>query len=533
MGDRVSGFHNPKELSQIAAYILQCVKPFYAEIIHREEMALASLPLGMGSSTIFSTKFFKTNDSCPLWIKRIPCSIESHTPLDFHLASFIPSFDSLKELLDAVEYQFCRFDIQNGGALCNGNHGRRHFQEEKCYCPRRSPPSIVKIESICMIKDQFREDAYTSFKAHMAAHNPIIVEGVNKHPRFVPALWTQTAFEEVLSRDSNLLVLDSRTFLPYLCDGEPCTLPYFWQRFRSKRFSEEPYLKVKDFPETMLFSDIAPLQYRNLYEVMPFLDYCHINHKESGFGRLNLLNMLIGQEERPDPGPKAYICFGLYDEPYLASTPLHLDVSDAVNFLAVVKPPMEMSNDEILFEVIKRLDIEKIQGTQRERALNNPSKVGALWKVFHPDDNEKLRKAIMEWKNIKEMEWDDDVIHNQDVIVTHEMVQFLESRGIKCKLFIQNEGDVVFIPSGVAHQVQNIFSSIKVAEDFVSLEGIEQTLRVTEELKCLKRKDDLVQIETLLQRACAAATSILSRSEPGMTSAFLQSPSMLDHYKLL
>lgn len=27
------------------------------------------------------------------------------------------------------------------------------------------------------------------------------------------------------------------------------------------------------------------------------------------------------------------------------------------------------------------------------------------------------------------MEWDDDVIHNQDVIVTHEMVQFLESRG--------------------------------------------------------------------------------------------------------
>lgn len=41
------------------------------------------------------------------------------------------------------------------------------------------------------------------------------------------------------------------------------------------------------------------------------------------------------------------ICAGLYNAPHLASTPLHLDVSDAVNFLPFVKAPDEMSREEV------------------------------------------------------------------------------------------------------------------------------------------------------------------------------------------
>lgn len=42
--------------------------------------------------------------------------------------------------------------------------------------------------------------------------------------------------------------------------------------------------------------------------------------------------------------------------------------------------------------------------------------------------------------------------------------------GIECRLFVQVEGDVVFIPSGAAHQVQNIFSCVKVYFPTESLE---------------------------------------------------------------
>lgn len=72
------------------------------------------------------------------------------------------------------------------------------------------------------------------------------------------------------------------------------------------------YFQIKDFPESKLFSNIAPEQYANLYEVMPFLDYTHINREESGRGRLNLLNLFNNRRERPDPGPKVYICFGKF-----------------------------------------------------------------------------------------------------------------------------------------------------------------------------------------------------------------------------
>lgn len=46
---------------------------------------------------------------------------------------------------------------------------------------------------------QFAKDAYAQFKAHLTAHNPIIVENVNCHPCYRRALWTQEAFEKILA----------------------------------------------------------------------------------------------------------------------------------------------------------------------------------------------------------------------------------------------------------------------------------------------------------------------------------------------
>ncbi|VDN45654.1 unnamed protein product [Gongylonema pulchrum] len=118
-----------------------------------------------------------------------------------------------------------------------------------------------------------------------------------------------------------------------------------------------------------------------------------------------MLNFFNEVQDTPDPGPKTYICFGLYNAPHLASTPLHLDVSEAVNFLPLVRPPDFMSREEIreVLAVEKRLQLEGFDEEQKMRALRVPEKAGAIWKIFHPDDNEKLRAIINDWKKMREL----------------------------------------------------------------------------------------------------------------------------------
>lgn len=543
---------------QMAAYVLQCVFSNYESLVYREERALSSFGKGQAYyNHTFGAK--QVCDACqfailnahfccricglelclachkelnekgyypPTWVTSLRCTNgHCHDVTMFNLASFLPSFEIFYDSLNLCMEQFIRYGIKKDGAECNGNHGRGYntklFQEEKCYCPRFSPPSKFPINTICVIEDQFLPDAYARFKAHLAAHNPIIVENVNRHPRYRRSLWTQEAFEKIVAYDRNLRVLDSQNFSPVMIREKPCSLRTFWSKFGLKRGIGDCYMKIKDFPESKLFSNIAPDQYVNLYEIMPFLDYTHINREESGRGRLNLLNLFNDKRERPDPGPKVYIGYGLYNAPHLASTPLHLDVSDAVNFLPFVKAPDEMSREEIRIAVEQRLDAEGIRGYHRERALREPEKAGAIWKIFHPSDTAKLRYAIQEWKERNGEYWRGDVIHNQDVVVTRDMSDFFGERGIECRMFVQNEGDVVFIPSGAAHQVQNINSCIKVAEDFVAAEGIDYTVAVTDELRFQRNKDDLVQVEKLLHLACSAATAVLQKSEPGLVTSSL------------
>ncbi|MCP9266457.1 Lysine-specific demethylase 3B [Dirofilaria immitis] len=501
------------EAAQMAAYVLQCVYSNYEKVLQREEEAIS----GFCESEAYYNHAFGAKqvcDSCRFAILNAHfCCRICGSELCIMCYKELGEKDIFRDTLCRSMEQLERYGIKKSGASCNGNHGRGYnmklFQEKKCYCPRFSPLSKFPIETICVIEDQarilecfhfgFLLDAYARFKAQLTAHNPIIVENVNRHPRYRRSLWTQEAFEKIVACDRSLRILDTRDFSTVMIHDKPCSLKMFWSKFGLKRNVNDNYMKIKDFPESKLFSSIAPEQYINLYEVMPFLDYTHVNREESGRGRLNLLNLFNDKRERPDPGPKVYICFGLYNAPHLASTPLHLDVSDAVNF----------------YLVEQRLDAEGFRGYHRERALREPEKAGAIWKIFHPNDNMKIRAAI------EEEEWKGDVIHNQDVVVTREMMDFFKERGIECRMFVQNEGDVVFIPSGAAHQVQNINSCIKIAEDFVAPEGIDYTVTVTDELRFLRAKDDLVQVDKLLHLACAAAAAVLQNNEPGLTTSSL------------
>lgn len=60
-----------------------------------------------------------------------------------------------------------------------------------------------------------------------------------------------------------------------------------------------------------------------------------------------------------------------------------------------------------------------------------------------------------------------------------------EEYGVVGYSIVQSLGDCVFIPAGAPHQVQNLNSCIKVAEDFVSSENISHCFSLTQEFRYL------------------------------------------------
>ena len=63
-------------------------------------------------------------------------------------------------------------------------------------------------------------------------------------------------------------------------------------------------------------------------------------------------------------------------------------------------------------------------------------------------------------------------------------------------------GDAIFIPAGAPHQVRNVSSCIKVAEDFVSPQHIPECLKLTEEFRHLSdlhnNHEDKLQVRKTL-----------------------------------
>lgn len=83
--------------------------------------------------------------------------------------------------------------------------------------------------------------------------------------------------------------------------------------------------------------------------------------------------------------------------------------------------------------------------------------------------------------------------------------------------FVQRQGEAVFIPAGCPHQVYNLRSSIKVAEDFVSPENIGRCLTLTEQFRALPpthtRKQDNLGIKDIMLHAVSHALSVIGEPE--------------------
>lgn len=92
--------------------------------------------------------------------------------------------------------------------------------------------------------------------------------------------------------------------------------------------------------------------------------------------------------------------------------------------------------------------------------------------------------------------------------------RLFEEYGVKGYAFVQFLGDCVFIPAGTPHQVRNIFSCIKVAEDFVSPENISHCLHLSHEFRKLTKthtnNEDKLQIKSVIYHSVKDVITFLN-----------------------
>ncbi|KDQ31339.1 hypothetical protein PLEOSDRAFT_1023268, partial [Pleurotus ostreatus PC15] len=108
------------------------------------------------------------------------------------------------------------------------------------------------------------------------------------------------------------------------------TINTFLQNLGKSKTADGPPLKLKDYPEDMLFKDKSPILARDFKSALPVPMYTYDD------GPLNLAAMYpLEYDCKPDIGPKVYAATASkHDNHHHGSTRLHMDMADTVNIMA-------------------------------------------------------------------------------------------------------------------------------------------------------------------------------------------------------
>ncbi|CAO2593645.1 Lysine-specific demethylase 3B [Lemmus lemmus] len=331
------------------------------------------------------------------------------------------------------------------------------------------------------LHDPSNKNNWKIFRECWKQGQPVLVSGV--HKKLKSELWKPEAFSQEFG-DQDVDLVNCRN-CAIISDVK---VRDFWDGFEiiCKRLRSEDgqpmVLKLKDWPPGEDFRDMMPTRFEDLMENLPLPEYTKRD------GRLNLASRLPSYFVRPDLGPKMYNAYGLItaEDRRVGTTNLHLDVSDAVNVMVYVGIPVgEGAHDE---EVLKTIDEGDADEVTKQRIHDGKEKPGALWHIYAAKDAEKIRELLRKVgeEQGQENPPDHDPIHDQSWYLDQILRKRLfEEYGVQGWAIVQFLGDAVFIPAGAPHQVHNLYSCIKVAEDFVSPEHVKHCFRLTQEFRHL------------------------------------------------
>ncbi|RWS29642.1 putative JmjC domain-containing histone demethylation protein 2C-like protein [Leptotrombidium deliense] len=341
----------------------------------------------------------------------------------------------------------------------------------------------------------------------------VLVQNVHKHIN--TGLWNADEFNRNLGDTKNDLVnCKTGIVLPKIA------MKKFWDGFESlsKRMKDEDndylLLKLKDWPPGDDFSDILPDHFSDLMKNLPLAQYTDRN------GPFNLAGRLPECFVRPDLGPKTYIAYGSPNNPDKGTTNLHLDISDAVNVMMYVGTLKGQKGDDYFQKCLKAIDDGGCDELMKKRVREKNVKIGALWHIYDARDADKIRDLLnkVAQERGETLAPHHDPIHDQSWYLDDHLRRRLhEEYGVDGYAIAQCLGDAVFIPAGAPHQVRNLQSCIKIANDFVSPENVAQCFNLTQEFRQLSdthmNHEDKLQIKNIIYHAVKDALASLSNTD--------------------
>lgn len=371
------------------------------------------------------------------------------------------------------------------------------------------------------LQDPSNSNNWKIFRECWKQGQPVLVSAV--HSKLEGGLWKPEAFSmEFGDQDVDLVNCRNCAII------SDVKVRDFWDGFEviSKRLRGEDgqpmVLKLKDWPPGEDFRDMMPTRFHDLMDNLPLPEYTKRD------GRLNLASRLPNYFVRPDLGPKMYNAYGLIstEDRKVGTTNLHLDVSDAVNVMVYVGIPQEEGNQEEeaditgCKEVLKTIEEGDVDDMTKRRIYEAKEKPGALWHIYAAKDAEKIRELLRKVgeEQGQENPPDHDPIHDQSWYLDQVLRKRLyEEYGVMGWAIVQFLGDSVFIPAGAPHQVHNLYSCIKVAEDFVSPEHVKHCFRLTQEFRHLSNThsnhEDKLQVKNIIYHAVKDAVGTLKAHE--------------------
>ncbi|KAK3535412.1 hypothetical protein QTP70_016780 [Hemibagrus guttatus] len=363
------------------------------------------------------------------------------------------------------------------------------------------------------LQDPSNSNNWKIFRECWKQGQPVLVSGI--HKKLKAGLWLPDAFSEEFG-DQDVDLVNCRN-CAIISDVK---VRDFWDGFQviSKRLQgadgQAMVLKLKDWPPGEDFRDMMPTRFDDLMDNLPLPEYTKRD------GRLNLASRLPNFFVRPDLGPKMYNAYGLIstEDRKVGTTNLHLDVSDAVNVMVYVGIPKGDDDHENKVSItIEEGDVDEMT---KRRVYEGKEKPGALWHIYAAKDAEKIRELLRKVgeEQGQENPPDHDPIHDQSWYLDQVLRRrLLEEYGVQGWSIIQFLGDAVFIPAGAPHQVHNLYSCIKVAEDFVSPEHVKHCFRLTQEFRHLStthtNHEDKLQVKNIIYHAVKDAVGTLKAHE--------------------
>ncbi|OCT96633.1 hypothetical protein XELAEV_18008842mg [Xenopus laevis] len=366
------------------------------------------------------------------------------------------------------------------------------------------------------LQDPNNKSNWNVFRECWKQGQPVMVSGV--HNNLNSELWRPESFRrEFGDQEADLVNCRTNDIITGATVGD------FWDGFEDipgrlkNDTGESMVLKLKDWPPGEDFRDTMLSRFEDLMNNIPLPEY---TRRE---GKLNLAARLPTYFVRPDLGPKMYNAYGLItpeDRKY-GTTNLHLDVSDAANVMVYVGIPKgEHDQDQEVLRTIQDGDADELT---IKRFIEFKEKPGALWHIYAAKDTEKIRQFL---KKVAEEEGhenppDHDPIHDQSWYLDNILrKRLLQEHGVQGWAIVQFLGDAVFIPAGAPHQVHNLYSCIKVAEDFVSPEHVKHCFCLTQEFRYLSHThtnhEDKLQVKNVIYHAVKDSIAILKANESSL-----------------